>query len=343
MLKSFTRSILRRFHYDIVRYREMPDPTTGKRLEVFTDIRGRVFPRFGGYRDRIVPNWRQAFDTDPAPVRASEVAHIRSQVQAAEDFLKLHGTTVVGRTVLEVGSDRGGHALALAEQGAESVEGIDTAAYGARQRGDGQVTSERLKTQRLAWDATRSFMARHFQQNDVLRVQFRDLDVAELTDTETFDIVFSWETLEHVSNPKKAFENIARALKPGGITFHEYNPFFSVDGGHSACTLDFPWGHVRLSEPDIKAYLRRFRPVEADRAIGFLTKNLNRMVLSDLREYTAAAGLDIVALIPWADRRMLKQLGDRGFQQCSENYAQIEAVDLISGIVWVLLKKPTSA
>ena len=32
-----------------------------------------------------------------------------------------------------------------------------------------------------------------------------------------FDIIFSWETFEHIMNPKEALVRIYKALKPGGI------------------------------------------------------------------------------------------------------------------------------
>ena len=68
-----------------------------------------------------------------------------------------------------------------------------------------------------------------------------------------------------------------RILKPGGYSFHEYNPFFSFNGGHSLCTLDFMWGHVRLSSIDFPKYLKQFRPFEYDLAMRFYKENLNRM------------------------------------------------------------------
>ena len=40
------------------------------------------------------------------------------------------------------------------------------------------------------------------------------------------DLILSWDTLEHLANPKKAFEEMYKLLKPGGFTFHEYNSFF---------------------------------------------------------------------------------------------------------------------
>ena len=58
-----------------------------------------------------------------------------------------------------------------------------------------------------------------------------------------------------------------RILKPGGFAFHQYNPFFSYNGGHSLCTLDFC--HVRLSAKDFERYLKQFRKEEYEMAMNF--------------------------------------------------------------------------
>ncbi len=43
----------------------------------------------------------------------------------------------------------------------------------------------------------------------------------------SFDIITSWETLEHIVDIDSALANIKRILRSGGIAIHQYNPFFS--------------------------------------------------------------------------------------------------------------------
>ena len=100
-------------------------------------------------------------------------------------------------------------------------------------------------------------------------------------------------------------------LRPGGIGYHVYNPFFSANGGHSLCTLDFPWGHVRLDALDFERYLEEIRPADAAQTLRFYRESLNRMTFVDLRATVAAAGLDLVALLPWLDRGLVGQLVGR--------------------------------
>ena len=40
--------------------------------------------------------------------------------------------------------------------------------------------------------------------------------------------------------------NAFRLLRPGGTDYHFYNPFYSLIGGHSISTNDFPKGNARL-------------------------------------------------------------------------------------------------
>ena len=44
-----------------------------------------------------------------------------------------------------------------------------------------------------------------------------------------------------------------------GIVFNKYNPFFCQGGGHSLCSLDFPWGHVRLTPIEFDRYMEEYR------------------------------------------------------------------------------------
>ena len=87
---------------------------------------------------------------------------------------------------------------------------------------------------------------------------------------------------EHIMNPKEALARIYKALKPGGIVFSQYNPFFCISGGHSMCTLDFPFAHTLLTDEDFKKYVETIVPENAppkysELSYNFFTKNLNHL------------------------------------------------------------------
>jgi ubiquinone/menaquinone biosynthesis C-methylase UbiE len=83
-------------------------------------------------------------------------------------------------------------------------------------------------------------------------------------DDGSFDLVVSQTVLEHVHDIGAAFREIARVLVPGGLAYHEVEPWFAPRGGHSLCTLDFPWGHVRTTEAEFARYVETFRPLAPD-------------------------------------------------------------------------------
>jgi len=66
-------------------------------------------------------------------------------------------------------------------------------------------------------------------------------------ETASFDAIVSFEMLEHVQQPAAAFAEMARLVRPGGIVYHDYNPFFSSKGGHSLCTLAFQHPHTQFT------------------------------------------------------------------------------------------------
>lgn len=173
------------------------------------------------------------------------------------------------------------------------------------------------------------------------KVNFFDQDIAYFNqENNTYDLIISWETLEHIINPEIALKNMFKALKPGGICFHEYNPFFSINGGHSLCTLDFPYGHVRLSPVDFESYIRIYRPKELSVALNFYYKCLNRMTISELLQYSKEVGFELLDLNYWKCTNDLDVIDKQIFEQCKENYPFLTLNDLLSKCVWILLKKP---
>ena len=133
-----------------------------------------------------------------------------------------------------------------------------------------------------------------------------------------------------------------RILKPGGYTFHEYNPLLSFNGGHSLCTLDFMWGHVRLSSTDFQRYLKQFRPFEYDIAMRFYRENLNRMTVNQLKQYIKIAGFERIMLFPNIYIENYFELNEEIFVECKNNYPSLELIDLVSPALYIGLKKPVS-
>ncbi|MDA8171762.1 MAG: class I SAM-dependent methyltransferase [Nitrospiraceae bacterium] len=315
---------------------------SGRSFANFMDEKGNEFKLIEGLRDAIKPGWQWVLQPDKEELPNSKKVHARSlaaedSVKKALSFLECFGFRIEGKTALEIGCDDGSKSFSLAAQGAAHVTGSDIAGYYVHGVEDAPDSAQK-KLNYL--EELRNVIGAAYDDSAAGRVRFVEDDITESgLPSSSFDFICSWEVLEHVREPARLFAQIGRLLRPGGIAFHEYNPFFSINGGHSWCTLDFLWGHVLLRDKDFERYVTRFRPEEAKGALGFYREGLNRMTLGDLERQSDGAGLKTLAILPWAERAHLELLSARAFRLARENYPAIKANDLAAPFVWVVQEK----
>jgi 2-polyprenyl-3-methyl-5-hydroxy-6-metoxy-1,4-benzoquinol methylase len=48
----------------------------------------------------------------------------------------------------------------------------------------------------------------------------------------TFDVIFCASLIEHVADPLRLVKEIERLLKPGGVAYVSFPPYYSIKGGH---------------------------------------------------------------------------------------------------------------
>lgn len=313
----------------------------------FTDAKGNHHALVSGLRDSVVPNWRKM--VNPAPVVASpsstksmalKLETWSMNLSRVQNLLKTFSFSFSGMEVLEIGAHDGATAFALALIGAKRVLAVDMAAYYLTQTPGGEVTEQTISEKNAELAGLRNAYAKVVGQEVAGRVSFQEDDIcSSLVPSSSMDIMVSFEVLEHLTHPWAAFREMARILKPGGIAFHEYNPFFSFNGGHSLCTLDFPWGHVRLDAKDFRKYVENMRPNEKDVAISFYDNNLNRMTIYQLTNFLQKEGLRPLSILPFCSKEHLSLMTQEAFSQCQRIYPSTEIVDLISPSIWVLVKK----
>ena len=74
----------------------------------------------------------------------------------------------------------------------------------------------------------------------------------------SFDYVYSVATMEHIQRIDRAFAEMVRVTKPGGLIYCFAAPLWNSRQGHHLFTLfgNYPWIHLRLSPEQILKYSR---------------------------------------------------------------------------------------
>jgi SAM-dependent methyltransferase len=314
---------------------------TGK----FIDSYGVEHNLYAGLRDKIKPGWQAMFDPASAnkiPAKNELKASLKEAAKNIKSFKKaIHSFNydLKDKSILEIGCHNGIKTFLLGLEGCKNAVGSDVSFYYEKQ----SEVNERKKVNSYL-DTLRGQVKDLFGEAEKKefekKVSFIEDDISNSKiEDNSFDVIASWETLEHIIDTDAALGNMGRILKKGGIAFHEYNPFFSLNGGHSLCTLDFPWGHCRLNEKDFLRYIKEIRPSEVQLAEAFYKDSLNRLTIKDLEKSCEKAGLEIFALIPFVKKAHLSIFENICFEETKRHYPSLTPMDLISPVVWVVFIK----
>jgi len=306
----------------------------------FLDSSNNNHSLYAGLRSRIKPGWQTMLkpeNKNKIPLQAELKTNLVGAKRILKDFKRILSSFDVDlkeKNILEIGCHNGMKTYFLGLEDCELVTGSDVSFYYEEQTNnvDSYLNQLRQKTLNLFREKEKNVIKK--------KVKFLEDDITKTSiPTNTYDIIASWETLEHIIDIDAAFKNMHRILKPNGIIFHQYNPFFSLNGGHSLCTLDFLWGHCRLNENDFLRYIHEFRENEYQLASSFYLNSLNRLTISDLEKASKKSGLEILALVPFVKKAHLSVYQNNFFVQIRQHYPTVKQIDLISPVVWILQRK----
>ena len=119
---------------------------------------------------------------------------------------------------------------------------------------------------------------------DVRRLLFRD---------ELFDFVFSLNAFEHISDPRRALQDVSRVLKLGGHVFLMFTPLYFADGGHHLAHLtDIPWIHLLYGRAEIKKMILDAGKVPNE--VDHILDSLNGYSLSQYLDIFDKTDLDVL-------------------------------------------------
>ena len=299
---------------------------------------GYELPIVDGWREQIKSNWRKAYKNfEYSPIPLEKINNLKHDIHSATNFLSKYNISLEGKNIMDVGCYLGLQCFGALELGAQKATGIDIPEYYINQSVNNVNASEILEQRRN--------QIRDLHPNlNQSKLSFYDTSVFEMNFDNEFDIIFSWETFEHIMDPKGALEKIYKALKPGGVSFHQYNPFFCISGGHSMCTLDYPFSHTLLTNEDFKRYVNEFPPINPPPkypalSFNFFTKNLNRMTHTDLKTYIKNVGFEIMDFIPIPDLNVLQFIDTSLLKASQDLYPTLTLNDLLCSNVYFIIKK----
>ena len=135
-----------------------------------------------------------------------------------------------GKTVLEIGCSRGYLLAAFLDVEPFTAIGADIAS-GALEAGRAEYG-----------DRIRFVQATH---------------TALPLDAESVDVIYSVDTVEHLSRPREIFLEAHRVLRPGGQFLVQFHPWLGPYGAHLGDVLGFPWPHVLFSMDTLYAAAAR--------------------------------------------------------------------------------------
>ncbi|MDA3883192.1 MAG: class I SAM-dependent methyltransferase [Bacteroidales bacterium] len=306
----------------------------------FVDSQKNTHILYDGLRSKIKPGWEKIFSQKKVNYSSEIISTFISNGEIAAEKLILlceaSGKLISESDIFEVGCHSGATSFSLAERGAKSVTGTEFSGYKVKAVSQHNTDESALCEVNDDLKILRERIASSFSRS----VSFRDDDICNSHfPKESFDIICSWDVLEHLHNPQQAFDNCAKLLRSGGIMIHEYNPFFGLNGGHSYCTLDFLWGHVRLNNQDFERYISEIRFEEKEMDISFYNQGINRMSIQDMRTGVTNAGLKICSVLPYIKEQHVQMMTSDIVRQAQQVYPHISIEDLVAPRVIVIAQK----
>lgn len=209
------------------------------------------------------------FCTPPSMVE-SFTEHVDASAEYAELVSALPEIPhlVAGASVLDFGCGTGSHAVGMAKAGARSVVGLDINDSYLRL---GAVLAEREQVQD--------------------RVLFRPDLTGEMNGT--FDLVVSYNSMEHFADPAGVVRVMKTALRPNGRLLISFSPpWLSAYGAHMAYITPIPWVHLLFSERTLMRIRSRYRDDGATR-FEEIEGGLNRMTVAKFQSLLRAERLDV--------------------------------------------------
>lgn len=86
--------------------------------------------------------------------------------------------------------------------------------------------------------------------------KLRQMDASKLEfENDSFDLIFSYDALEHVTSPTAVLKEAIRVVRPGGFVYFDFGPlYFSPFGEHAYESIPIPYCQFLFSEQALNDY-----------------------------------------------------------------------------------------
>lgn len=299
----------------------------------FQNDKGELLSLYKGLRSFVTPNWEKMFLPEDRNANQSkfdsdiELLEKESKLffQYFEKALMAYQVSISGKKVLEIGAGNMLLSCMMAKKypEAEVVSSGLESYYDDLEKGD-------------AINAARKRVMNHFGQN----LSYVPDNITESSFPDhSFDVLFSNTVLEHVDDIDACFAEMKRILRPNGIGFHIYNPFFSYNGAHTVCSTDHPWGHCVLTEQEYSRYLEERYPNQKSTSITFFRHDLNKKCLKEFRDSLEKTGFRKSSFLPETNLNLTQLLLPHTLNAAQRNYPDASFEDLLTNSVIIVFQK----
>jgi SAM-dependent methyltransferase len=132
------------------------------------------------------------------------------------------------------------------------------------------------------------------------RVEFACADLRTWRPARPFDVLLSFDALEHIDTPREFMATMAEFVAPGGVAVLAFGPLFhSPFGDHmyDFFKVQVPWRGVLFSEEAVLRVRREcYRPTDGARRYGEVAGGLNLMRYSQFLDYVRDTGWEFAYL-----------------------------------------------
>jgi hypothetical protein len=93
---------------------------------------------------------------------------------------------------------------------------------------------------------------------------------------------------------EKAFSQIARVVRPGGLVHLSTDPYFSPRGCHKTAIVDIPWAHARLTRKEYARFVDQTEGETQAQRRGRRLETLNPYTIRDWRRKIETEPFDVL-------------------------------------------------